>query len=132
MKQTEPRGFHSAQKEAELIINDMARVADLLECALEKANRNKGPLEQIWGDLTTLFRLVKSWINGSYRKIHWQTIVLAIAAIIYFVDPFDLIPDFIPVIGYLDDAVVVGWLVMSIRADINRFLEWEIATEENI
>lgn len=125
MKQKEPRGFRSAQKEAELIINDMSRVSALLECALEKANNHKGPLEQIWGDLTTLFRLVKAWLNGSYRKIHWQTIVLAIGAIVYFVNPFDVIPDFIPIIGYLDDAAVVGWLIMSIQADINRFLDWE-------
>jgi uncharacterized membrane protein YkvA (DUF1232 family) len=125
MKQKEPRGFRSAQKEAELIMNDMSRVSALLECALEKANHNKGPLEQIWGDLTTLFRLVKAWLNRSYTRIHWQTIVLAIGAIVYFVNPFDVIPDFIPVIGYLDDAAVVGWLIMSIQADINRFLEWE-------
>jgi uncharacterized membrane protein YkvA (DUF1232 family) len=43
-----------------------------------------------------------------------------------------VIPDFIPVIGYLDDAVVVGWLIMSIQADINRFLEWEENTKQII
>jgi uncharacterized membrane protein YkvA (DUF1232 family) len=57
--------------------------------------------------------------------VPWETIVWAIAAIIYFVSPIDLIPDFIPVVGYLDDVVVIGWVAASISTDIENFREWE-------
>jgi uncharacterized membrane protein YkvA (DUF1232 family) len=57
--------------------------------------------------------------------VPWQTIVLAIAAVVYFVNPFDLIPDLIPVIGYLDDATIVGFVIASIGGDIANFRDWE-------
>jgi uncharacterized membrane protein YkvA (DUF1232 family) len=46
-------------------------------------------------------------------------------AIIYFVNPFDLIPDFIPVIGYLDDVAVIALAVASIHNDLDDFRAWE-------
>ena len=50
---------------------------------------------------------------------------LAIAAILYFVNPFDVIPDFIPGFGYLDDATVIGFVIASIGSDIRKFRRWE-------
>jgi uncharacterized membrane protein YkvA (DUF1232 family) len=40
-------------------------------------------------------------------------------------NPFDVAPDFIPGIGYLDDAVVLGFVVNSIKKELERFLRWE-------
>ena len=39
--------------------------------------------------------------------------------------PADLIPDFIPVIGYLDDAAVVALAVRSVKGDLDAFRAWE-------
>lgn len=87
--------------------------------------KNKGSLVEVWRYLTALIRLTRAYFDRRYTDVPWQTIVLAIAALVYFVSPIDLIPDFIPAAGYLDDAAVVSFVVASIKADLDNFLEWE-------
>lgn len=85
----------------------------------------KTTLEKVWEHLQALLRLLKSWARGGYRQIPWLSISLAAAAVLYFVNPFDLIPDYIPVIGYLDDGTVISIAVAAMGEDFKKFLAWE-------
>src|SRR5688572_27163744 len=49
--------------------------------------------------LTVLGRMIKAFAIGEYRDVPVKTILLLLAAVIYFVNPLDFIPDFIPVTG---------------------------------
>ena len=122
-----PEGFENAQDKAQEFFKDKEKTGHLLDEALRKAERNKNVLENIWVDLQALLRLTKAWLKNEYTQIPWQTIVFAIAGIIYFVNPFDIVPDFIPGAGYLDDATVIGFVIKSIRREIKQFLDWEKA-----
>lgn len=104
---------------------DKKKTGMLLQGAMEKAERKRGVLQKVWDDLMTLFRLVGAWVGGTYTALPWETIVWIIAAIIYFVNPFDVIPDFIPGLGYLDDAAVIAFVANSVRGDIEDFRAWE-------
>ena len=79
----------------------------------------------MWEKLQALLRLVTAWVQGRYRVVPWRTLILAIAGILYFLDPLDLFPDPIPFLGYLDDAGVLALVVKAIQKDIDRFLTWE-------
>jgi len=72
---------------------------------------------------------IKAWARGLTRDGHaiyltsrdprvpWYTQVLAIAIAAYALSPIDLIPDFIPIVGYLDDLIILPfgiWLVVSL------------------
>lgn len=63
---------------------------------------------------------------GFYRAIArdprtpWHSRWLLGGAIAYFISPIDLIPDFIPVIGHLDDAVIVPLLVVLAMRSVPR------------
>ncbi len=46
--------------------------------------------------------------------------ILLVLAIVYFLSPIDLIPDFIPVIGYLDDLVIVPTLIWLAFREIEK------------
>jgi len=53
-------------------------------------------------------------------RVPWHAKVVAVAVAAYALSPIDLIPDFIPVVGYLDDFVIVPlgiWLVVSLIPD---------------
>jgi uncharacterized membrane protein YkvA (DUF1232 family) len=121
----EHKQFGREKRRAKEYVDDKQKAAQLLREAIEKANRNKGALKKLWGKLTTLFRLVKAWGKGEYKDVSTKTIIWVIAAIIYFVNPFDVVPDFITGVGYVDDAVIILFVVNSIRQDLDKFLKWE-------
>jgi uncharacterized membrane protein YkvA (DUF1232 family) len=123
-----PRGFAQAQNQAESAARDRNKTKQLLQDALNKAYRNRHQLKSIWENLMALCRMLKAWSNGDYRSIPWRTIVLSLATIIYFLNPFDMAPDFIPGVGYVDDAVVLGFVVNSIKKELDQFLRWESET----
>jgi uncharacterized membrane protein YkvA (DUF1232 family) len=71
----------------------------------------------------TLFRQLKNWASGikrdamtlwfAYRHPHtpWYVKALCIVVVGYAFSPIDLIPDFIPVFGYLDDVLLLPVLI---------------------
>jgi uncharacterized membrane protein YkvA (DUF1232 family) len=51
--------------------------------------------------------VVAVWIAARDPRVPWYAKGLALAVAAYALSPIDLIPDFIPVLGYLDDLVIV-------------------------
>ena len=128
MAEETPWLFDGARREAEKLAAKKEEVSRLVQEAVAKAEKRRGRIARVWEDFQALARLLRAWRRGDYPVVPWRTITMAGAALIYFVDPFDLIPDFIPVIGYLDDATVVAFVVESIRKDLDKFLAWERPT----
>jgi uncharacterized membrane protein YkvA (DUF1232 family) len=123
----EPRGFESARREAESYAGDRERTARLLGDAEEKAQRDRGRLFRLLGDLQSLLRMLRAWVGGRYTSLPWRTLLFSLAGIIYFVNPFDVFPDFLPALGYLDDAGVLAFVIQAIRKDLEGYLRWERA-----
>jgi len=104
---------------------DRAKAVFLIREARAKARRNRASLAVVWDDLQATLRMIAAWAGGGYRRVPWRTLVAAIGAMIYLVNPFDAVPDFVPGLGYLDDAAVIGAVVAFIGRDIRSFIEWE-------
>lgn len=103
------------------VITVLNEAADKL--ADEESKDNK--FKQLFGTSLTLVRLVRSYISGEYRQIQPGTIVSGLAVLLYVLSPIDLIPDFIPVVGFLDDLSLVSWFIGKFHGEITRFREWE-------
>ena len=71
-----------------------------------------------------LIRMIQCHISGEYKAFSTSSIVLTAFALIYFLTPFDAIPDFIPAIGFTDDATVLLMVYRKIKKDIEAFLKW--------
>jgi len=64
-------------------------------------------------------------MHGEYDGVSRQTIVAVTAALLYFVVPFDLIPDFLIGWGFIDDASVVGYVMSMLAAEMDAFRQWQ-------
>ncbi|OWP62828.1 hypothetical protein CDA63_12310 [Hymenobacter amundsenii] len=113
---------------AEDYIKRPTRMKQLLTDAYEKASEKKdlGSIaHEAWETFQTLLRMVRMSISGEYQGLPTSTVVGAVAVTIYFLSPIDLIPDFIPVLGLLDDVALVAWFSTSIKDEMDKFMEWE-------
>src|SRR6267378_1808914 len=71
-----------------------------------------------------MLRLIRAYFRGEYRNVSQDALLTIIAAVSYLVDPFDLIPDEIPFLGFLDDATVVAFAVARTRESLDDFMIW--------
>jgi uncharacterized membrane protein YkvA (DUF1232 family) len=118
--------FRRATAGAESYAKDPERLRKLLLEAREKINLTpRGPFAETWPYLMAMIRLIGAYHKGEYRDISSQNLHLVVAALIYFVSPFDLIPDSVPIFGHLDDALVVRLAVKSVGLDLDTFMAWE-------
>ncbi len=80
---------------------------------------------RLWYDLPLLVRMLRAWKNGSYPGLSVRTLATLAAALLYVLSPVDLVPDFIPGIGMIDDVVVLALLLQSLAQDLAAFRAWE-------
>lgn len=107
-------------------MNDPERLQELLVSAREKINYiPRGPFAETWPYLMAMIRLLRAYHQGEYRDVSPANLLVVVAALIYFVSPFDVIPDSVPILGNIDDAMVVRLALESVRADLDTFMAWE-------
>ena len=82
-------------------------------------------ISRLWVDLPRLVRLLRAWGNGSYPGLSIRTLASIAAALLYLLSPVDLVPDFIPGIGLLDDVAVLGLVLHALSQDLAAFRVWE-------
>ena len=61
-------------------------------------------------------------IEDSEWKIPEEERADVLSALAYFSDPEDLVPDHIPVLGFLDDAIMIELVAEELKDDIEAFL----------
>jgi uncharacterized membrane protein YkvA (DUF1232 family) len=84
-------------------------------------------LKRFFEDVKRLISMVKDYWTGAYPDVSWWVITVIVFALLFVLSPIDLIPDFIPVIGLLDDALVIALCLMLIEKDLLKYQEWKEA-----
>jgi uncharacterized membrane protein YkvA (DUF1232 family) len=106
-------------------VADPAALRGLAEKVLQSESGRSGPVGEVVDDFKTLGRLVAAYSRGDYRDIPLDSLIMVIAGLVYVVSPIDLIPDAVPVAGYADDAVAVGFVIRQVHHELAAFREWE-------
>lgn len=122
----------SLRQRARDILGKPDRLMGLIEQSKNKFKEFGIPdIKSLKNDFLTAIRLLRAYVNGSYRQIPWQSLVMIVASLIYFINPFDIIPDFIPLQGLIDDATVMLFTFKSVQTDLNQFRNWEETEPES-
>jgi uncharacterized membrane protein YkvA (DUF1232 family) len=120
--------FQAALQKASRILGKPGRLILLLVAMIRKLNHTdftKGDAAIVKEKFFTLGRLLRAYAQGEYREVPWKSLLMIVAAILYFINPIDLIPDLLPLVGLTDDFAVLFMVYKSVGADIEKFLSWE-------
>jgi len=112
---------------AALVLLDRVRLFRVLRRTLVKLD-GEGGMARVRHDVRALVRFVAAFASGEYTDVPWRSAVYALGALLYFVSPVDLVPDFIPVLGFTDDVAVVFAVLSAVRKDLARFERWRART----
>ena len=85
---------------------------------------HSGPLEKFFDELETFFNMVDDYFTGFYTAVPFGTIAAIVGTLLYVISPVDLIPDFIPFLGHLVDAAMVGLCIKGVQFDIDAYRRW--------
>jgi uncharacterized membrane protein YkvA (DUF1232 family) len=127
--------FALAMAAGQKLSNSKSRVFRLLgqTFAKLKAESNENRFqEDFLLKLGTLSRMLKAYYNGSYRKVPSGAIMRIVGGLVYFVWVLDVIPDFIPILGFADDVAVIIWIYNGLNVELQEFEAWESAVAYNI
>ena len=126
-KLTVKDGKRIAKKGAARIKDEDFKKVLARSAAIEQRFAHARPLNRFFEDFKLLMAIVRDYKTGAYKKIpRWSVAVIAFA-LLYVLNPFDIIADFIAVIGFLDDAAVVAGCLLLVERDLNEYREWKIA-----
>lgn len=100
------------------------------EDEIKKLFKRVKVLAKYCNDLCEIFELLRDRVAGVYRETPWTTIAALTGALIYVLSPIDLILDFIPGIGFLDDAIVIGLAIRLALPDLEKYRAWKAARKE--
>lgn len=103
---------------------DVEQVVERADKIRQKLERH-GPLHRFIEDGKLLLALVKDYRRGAYREVPYWAIGAVVFTLGYIFTPVDLIPDVIPVVGYLDDAAVTSICLLLVEEELHRYKRWK-------
>ena len=118
-------------EEAARILEDKDQVERTLQ-RLERKLKDIPVAGEALSSLPVLISLVRSYVKKEYTDIPIGSIVAVLAAILYTASTIDLVPDVIPIAGYLDDAAVVAACLAFVSSDVEEYRAWRAANGKQV
>ena len=74
---------------------------------------------------TLTWGLLQDYWSGEYRSVPWKLLASIGFAVTYLVSPLDVIPDFLPLLGFTDDAAVFALLLSAFQSELDDYKGWK-------
>ena len=115
--------------QAKEILDDDEKVDSFLENT-EKKLKTVPKLGDKLSMIPMLLMLVKDYVKKYYTEFPSGTMLAIVAALIYFLSPADLVSDIVPILGFADDAAILGKCLDFAKDDLKKYNKWKYGKEE--
>ena len=115
--------LESGYSKSEALLNNKDELDDFLY-RLEQKIKEMPLVGEEFSVIPIMISLIKHYVEGKYTTVPYGTILAIMSALIYVLSPVDIIPDFIPFVGHLDDVAVIGLCLSMVKTDIEAYDEW--------
>ncbi|WP_314413228.1 YkvA family protein [uncultured Streptococcus sp.] len=115
--------LESGYGKSEALLNNKDELDDFLY-RLEQKLKEMPLVGEEFAVIPIMISLIKHYVEGKYTTVPYGTILAIMSALIYVLSPVDIIPDFIPFVGHLDDVAVMGLCLSMVKTDIEAYDEW--------
>lgn len=110
--------------DAEDMISNVDKTEEFLNSLEEKINMIPKVGKKL-SVIPVMIQMVRDYIHKKYTRVPAGTIVAIVSALIYVFNPFDVIPDTVPAIGFFDDAAVIAVCLKLVSSDVDDYKEWK-------
>ncbi|PZX49201.1 YkvA family protein [Algoriphagus chordae] len=113
-------------KKVEALVKQKEKITELIASVGNKISRfgDNPRVKKLIEPISVFIRMLRAHFSGAHKLTN-STLGLVLLALVYFVSPIDIIPDFLGFFGFADDLSVVLAIYAKIKDEINQFLDWE-------
>ncbi|MBN7812501.1 DUF1232 domain-containing protein [Algoriphagus sp. H41] len=113
-------------KQVDLIVRQEQKVVELIQGVGQKLTKlaQNPKVRKLTEPVQIFIRMIKAHFRGQH-KVSMGTLGLIVLAMVYFLSPIDIIPDFLGFFGFADDLSIVLAVYAKVKDEVDGFLEWE-------
>lgn len=118
----------SCAAQAQEVISNPSKIMDTLG-QLEKKLEEAPVIGSTVADVPVMISMVKGYITKEYTEVSPKVIASLVGAFLYLVAKTDIIPDSVPIAGFVDDIAVLGLALNINKPELEAFKQWKAAQE---
>ena len=115
-------------KQAKRILEEQSQLKALfgqVSKKLQTLNGSHKQINELLEHVQLFLRMIKKSFSGEYSSFSNKTLLSLVFGLLYFVTPMDVVPDFIPLLGFSDDLSIIYFILKNFKSDIEAFKVWE-------
>jgi uncharacterized membrane protein YkvA (DUF1232 family) len=97
---------------------------------VRRAYHRPADLKKIWDYFELLFFMLSDSYNRKY-PVPKKTVFVGIFVLLYLINPIDIFPDFIPLMGFVDDVAALAFAASFIKDDLDKYRAWKMSEDND-